>query len=318
MIRKNKHILSLLVGILAAVFVLLNISACTENGAAPETLQETETVDLAGIPQFSGSPYVTLNNNVPGFTEADYTTVSFETYSEFDSLGRCGTAYANIGTDLMPAEERGAIGQIKPTGWHTIKYNGIVDGNYLFNRCHLIGYQLTGENSNAQNLITGTRYLNVEGMLPFENMVADYIKETGNHVLYRVTPVFEGDNLLASGVLMEALSVEDQGKGIKFYVYCYNAQPGIGIDYATGDSWLAEEESTVSSEKPDTKDKSVAEKEPVDSHGRTYVLNTNTKRFHSVTCPSVSQMKDKNKREFTGTREEAIAQGYEPCENCNP
>lgn len=193
------------------------------------------TIDINEIPSYSGSPYVEINNNVPDFEESHKTGKSFEEYSQFDSLGRCGTAFANVGTDIMPTEERGRIGMVKPTGWHTVKYD-IVDGKYLYNRCHLIAYQLTGENANEENLITGTRYMNVEGMLPFENMVADYVKETGNHVLYRVEPVFEGDNLLASGVHMEAESVEDNGKGISFNVYVYNVQPGITIDYRTGES----------------------------------------------------------------------------------
>lgn len=193
-------------------------------------------VDLSSIPAYSGSPYVALNGNVPDFTAEDLTATSYESYGELDSLGRCGVCIASIGRDLMPTEDREGIGSVKPTGWHTVKYNGLVDGNYLYNRCHLIGFQLSGENANEQNLITGTRYLNVDGMLPFENMVADYVKETGNHVLYRVTPVFEGDNLLASGVVLEAQSVEDQGEGIQFHVYCYNVQPGISINYADGSS----------------------------------------------------------------------------------
>ena len=190
---------------------------------------------LGAVEEFSGEPYVVINNNIPFFTEDDITDVSYEMYGEMDYLERCTVAEACIGEDIMPFEERGAIGHVKPSGWHTVKYN-CVDGRYLYNRCHLIGYQLTGENANRENLITGTRYMNVEGMLPFENMVADYVKETGNHVMYRVTPLFEGENLLASGVVMEALSVEDNGEGICFNVYCYNAQPGIVIDYATGNS----------------------------------------------------------------------------------
>ena len=181
--------------------------------------------------------YVIVNNNEPFFTENDMTVDSFEYYGELDELGRCTVAYASIGKDLMPTEKRGSIGSVKPTGWHTVKYD-IVDGKYLYNRCHLIGYQLTAENANKNNLITGTRYLNVDGMLLFENMVADYIKETNNHVLYRVTPIFTGDNLLADGVLMEAESVEDNGEGISYNVFCYNVQPGVKIDYVTGDSSL--------------------------------------------------------------------------------
>ncbi len=217
-------------------------SEATDEPAAQsvQTQPSTEvTISAADIPAYAGDPYVTINDNEPQFLETDLATSSYEYYSDLDSLGRCGVVYACIGTDLMPTEERGNIGAVKPSGWHTVKYD-IVDGKYLYNRCHLIGYQLSGENANVNNLITGTRYLNVEGMLPFENMVADYVKETGNHVLYRVTPVFEGNNLVASGVQIEAQSVEDQGEGILFNVYCYNVQPGVTIDYATGDSTLAE------------------------------------------------------------------------------
>lgn len=211
-------------------------SSTTETTAKSQTSTAT-SVSLSDIPAYSGSPYVAVNNNVPFFTDNDMTTTAFETYSNLDNLSRCGVAYANVCTEIMPTEERGAIGQVKPSGWHTVKYD-IVSGKYLYNRCHLIGYQLSAENANTKNLITGTRYLNTEGMLPFENMVADYVKETNNHVLYRVTPMFDGNNLVASGVLMEAKSVEDNGDGILFNVYCYNVQPGIAIDYATGDSAL--------------------------------------------------------------------------------
>ncbi len=202
---------------------------------------ESPEISISDIPEYSGSPYVVINDNIPYFSDSDKTrTDAFENYSALDSKGRCGVAYANICKELMPTEERGAIGSVKPTGWHTVKYD-IVDGKYLYNRCHLIGYQLAAENANEKNLITGTRYLNVDGMLPFENMVADYVKESSNHVLYRVTPVFEGDNLLAAGVLMEAYSVEDQGSGVLFNVFCYNVQPGVTIDYASGDSELNNE-----------------------------------------------------------------------------
>ena len=202
------------------------------------TDQAPTAVSVLDVPEFSGEPYVVLNGNEPDFTDEEKTTESYEHYSDLDSLGRCGVAEANIGQDLMPTEKRGAIGQVKPTGWHTVKYDQ-VEGKYLYNRCHLIGYQLTGENANEKNLITGTRYLNVEGMLPFENMVADYVKETGNHVMYRVTPIFTGDNLVADGVEMEALSMEDDGEGISFHIFAYNNQPGISINYATGDSTLS-------------------------------------------------------------------------------
>ena len=197
-----------------------------------------ETISLDTLPEFrADTPYVELNGNEPAFTEDELTDEAFEYYSDLDALGRCGVAYANICEELMPTEKRGAIGQVKPSGWHTVRYDDLVDGKYLYNRCHLIGYQLAGENANEKNLITGTRYMNVDGMLPFENEVADYVRETGNHVLYRVTPVFEDEDLVAVGVQMEAYSVEDDGAGVCFNVFCYNAQPGVAIDYATGDSW---------------------------------------------------------------------------------
>lgn len=216
----------------------------TVNTSTEDTTRLTDNINvLSGqnaiaitqIPEYSGTPYVVINNNIPQFSDTDLSNVSYEYYGELDRLGRCTTAYACIGKDIMPTEERGKIGSVKPTGWHTVKYD-IVEGKYLYNRCHLIGYQLTGENANNKNLITGTRYMNVEGMLPFENMVEDYISETNNHVMYRVTPVFEGDNLLANGVQMEAKSVEDSGEGILFNVFCYNVQPHVTINYANGDS----------------------------------------------------------------------------------
>lgn len=257
--------------------------------------------DLSEIPEYSGEAYTVLNDNVPDFSADDFTSNSFETYSDLDEFGRCGIAYANIGQDLMPTEKRGNIGQVKPSGWHTIKYDN-VDGKYLYNRCHLIGYQLTAENANEKNLITGTRYLNTEGMLPYENMVADYIKETDNHVLYRVTPVFDGDDLVASGVQMEAESVEDDGDGIQFNVFCYNIQPGISIDYATGDSWLSDGSESGNAATETTE----------------YILNTNSKKFHKPSCSSVSQMNEANKQVYTGSRDDLIAQGYEACKKCNP
>lgn len=192
-------------------------------------------ISLENIPAYSGSPYVAINGNQPFFTEEDFTDCSYETYAPLDGLGRCGPAEACVGEDLMPTEKRGSISSVKPTGWVNRQYD-FIDGKSLYNRCHLIGYQLTAENANKQNLITGTRYLNVTGMLPFENMVADYVRETGNHVLYRVSPMFDGTDLVAQGVLMEAWSVEDGGEGICFNVYCYNVQPGVVIDYATGDN----------------------------------------------------------------------------------
>ena len=205
----------------------------SENGGNRVSSASGTSFNLADVPAYSGQPYVAVNGNVPYFTDADLTDVSFESYSDLDSLGRCGVAFACLCKETMPTEKRGEIGQVRPSGWHTVKYD-TVDGKYLYNRCHLIGYQLSAENANTRNLITGTRYLNTQGMLPFENLVADYIKETGNHVLYRVTPIFSGDDLVAKGVEMEAWSVEDDG--VCFHVYCYNNQPGIQIDYATGDS----------------------------------------------------------------------------------
>ena len=211
--------------------VILVLSGCFTNNLT----SDEEIITLDNIPSYDGVPYVAVNGNIPYFSENEITDISFEHYEELDEFGRCTVAFASLGKDLMPTEERGKIGQIKPTGWHTVKYD-FVDGKYLYNRCHLIGFQLSGENANNKNLITGTRYMNTEGMLPFENMVADYIKETDNHVMYRVTPIFTEDNLLADGVLMEALSVEDNGDGICFNVFCYNVQPGVVINYASGKS----------------------------------------------------------------------------------
>lgn len=197
--------------------------------------QPTSVTSLQDIPFYVSQPYVEINNNVPLFNQEDLTTKSFEKYSELDYLGRCGVAFANVSKETMPTEKRGSIGQVKPSGWQTVKYD-FVDGKYLYNRCHLIGFQLTGENANEKNLITGTRYMNTEGMLPFENMVADYVKETNYHVLYRVTPIYDGNDLVASGVVMEAKSVEDNGASIEFHVFVYNVQPNVTIDYATGKS----------------------------------------------------------------------------------
>ncbi len=326
--------------ILAAA-AALTVSACRQPQEAPlESLEtavgqrETRNVkaaaapvfSLADIPAYCGQPYVAVNGNVPFFSDSELTGTSFETYSDLDSLGRCGTAYASVGINLMPTEERGAIGQIRPSGWHTIKYDVIAD-RYLYNRCHLIGYQLTGENDNEKNLITGTRCLNINGMQPFENMAADYVRKTENHVLYRVTPVFEGDNLVASGVLMEAKSVEDGGEGILYCVYVYNVQPGVTIDYATGDSALSGEEADLGTapEEPGTPETAVEEATAAVETTRAdelreaaYILNTNTRKFHDPSCPSVLEMKEKNKKSFNGNRDEAISQGYVPCKRCNP
>lgn len=273
---------------------------------------------MSEVPAYSGAAYVAVNGNVPYFTTEDLTTNSFESYSSLDYLGRCSVAYACVGRDIMPTEERGSIGQVKPTGWHTVKYD-CVDGKYLYNRCHLIGYQLTGENANEENLITGTRYLNIDGMLPFENMVADYVQETNNHVLYRVTPIFEGENLLADGVLMEGYSVEDEGDDICFCVFAYNVQPGVTINYATGDSALDGAPATSELVAPPV----VQDPEPDNQTGTStaksdYVLNNNTKKFHLPSCSSADDIKASNREDYYGSREDLIARGYDPCKRCNP
>ncbi len=278
----------------------------TEIGSSvPTEISAPPALDIDKVPLYSGTPYTAINNNVPFFDESDYTTASYELYGALDTLGRCTTVMANVSVETMPTEDRGSIGQVKPSGWQTVKYD-IVDGKYLYNRCHLIGYQLTGENANKENLVTGTRYMNVDGMLVFENMVADYIKEEReSHVLYRVTPVFVGDELVCRGVLMEAYSVEDRGEGISFCVFCYNVQPQITINYADGTSALAEGNGTeAETEKPTAK--------------VSYTLNTNTKKFHYPSCAQAKKIADKNKDSFIGTRDELIKQGYSPCGSCKP
>ena len=285
-------------------------TAAAASITAEPTQEPTYKLNISDIPAYTGQPYVELNGNEPSFAESELTTEPFEIYSELDSLGRCGTAYANVCKEIMPTEERGKIGMVKPTGWQTVRYD-FVDGQYLYNRCHLIGYQLSAENANERNLITGTRYLNIQGMLPFENMTADYVRETNNHVLYRVTPIFEGNNLLALGVQMEALSVEDNGDGIKLNVFCYNVQPGVVIDYATGDN---RSDGSMAVKAAPTQGTAAHN----ETTATTYILNTNKKKFHYPACSSVKQMKDKNKRVFTGSRENVITQGYEPCQKCNP
>ena len=275
-------------------------------GTQDAELSPSGSLSVSGTPAeenpsalWDGQPYTAVNGNVPGFSEKDLTTASFESYSELDSLGRCGTAFACLGQDLMPRGERGDISGIHPTGWHSVQYD-FIDGKNLYNRCHLIGWQLSGEDANRKNLITGTRYMNVEGMLPFENMVADYIKETGCHVLYRVTPVFQGSNLVADGVLMEAMSVEDQGESISFCVFVPNVQPGVSIDYSDGSSRPADSQSSPENEEA------------------IYIVNTNTRRFHLPSCSSVREMKESNRENFTGSREELIEEGYIPCGKCRP
>ncbi len=313
------------------------------DGPQENLVNNNSYVSLDAIPAYDGKAYVAVNNNEPFFTDSDMTTTAFENYSDLDSLGRCGVAYANICRDIMPTEERGKIGMIKPSGWHTVKYDVIKD-RYLYNRCHLIGYQLAGENANPKNLITGTRYLNVEGMLPFENLVADYVNNTGNHVLYRVTPMFSGSNLVANGVLIEAKSVEDNGGGILFNVYCYNVQPGVGINYENGDSWLDGTTPQKQSAQTDTpqnegsqssagsgagesgssgsttgsassgSDSSAAENSAADSsNSETMVHITATgKKYHRAGCRTLK------KSDTEVTLDEAKSMGLSPCGICNP
>ncbi|MBQ7968515.1 MAG: DNA/RNA non-specific endonuclease [Clostridia bacterium] len=263
--------------------------------------------DYAEIPDFDGeTAYVTVNGNKPFFNKTDRIKTAFENYGKLDNLGRCTTASANISKKLMPTKKRENIGTVKPTGWQIAQYD-CVEGSFLYNRCHLIGYQLTGENANERNLITGTRFLNTQGMLPFENMVADYIKETGNHVLYRVTPIFEGREVIARGVLMEGFSVEDGGEGICFNVFCYNAQPDVEIDYLTGKSkYIGKEIPSDTDEIEDNKDV------------RLYVLNTNSKRIHKPNCQSVEDMDDMNRLAYRGSIEELRDMGYKSCGSCKP
>ena len=282
--------------------------------------------DYNNIPIYHDEPFCEINNSLPFFKEQELTTDVYEHYPPLDDLGRCGECIACIGQELMPTESRGSIGMVKPSGWQLIRYDGLVDGNYLYNRCHLIAHMLTGQNANERNLITGTRYMNKEGMLPFEIMTADYIRETGNHVLYRVTPIFEADNLIASGVLMEALSVEDQGQGLQFNVYCYNVQPGITINYLNGDSTLTgetdqPEERVIillpeSSEPEEVPDRNLPADEQTQQPD--YILNVKRKRFHDPSCPSVADISEQNKEEYIGDREVLIEQGYQPCGRCKP
>ena len=288
----------------AALLLCFLLTGCDIEVVTPPSQSQWEDaayVTAATIPDYAGDPYVAVNNNVPTFTEDELTTSSYEFYSELDELGRCGVTEACVGLDLMPTEKRESISSVKPTGWVQAQYD-CVDGKSLYNRCHLIGFQLSGENANKQNLITGTRYLNVDGMLPFENLVADYVKETENHVLYRVTPIYDGDNLVAGGVVMEGKSVEDDGEGVCFHVYVYNVQPGVEIDYATGLSWLEGTSPETSSEEQEI----------------TYVLNINSKKFHLPTCSGAANMKAENREESTLSREELIDQGYTPCGTCKP
>lgn len=299
----------------AALGITVLICSCSADQlsdyeVSEEAYNQNYFEELADVPEFTDDPYVIINDNEPEFTEDERESKkSFEKYSRLDKYGRCGEAYANLNRSLMPTEDREDIGEVKPTGWQTVRYDKIIKERYLYNRCHLIGFQLAGENANERNLITGTRYMNVEGMLPFEDDVADYIKDTGNHVLYRVTPIYQGANLVASGVQMEAYSVEDDGRGICFNVYCYNNQPGIEIDYATGKS--REQAGYV----PPT------EKEKYDdlessTEIEKFVININSKKFHRSDCSSVKDMKKRNRKDIKSSCKKMIANGYEPCQRC--
>ncbi len=296
-IRIKEFKVSRMPALLCAVALALIVTACGGDlkmaVSADVSESAPEIISPADVPEYAGIPYVEINGNEPGFSEKELSEESFEEYGELDDLGRCGMVCASVGEDLMPDEKRGKIGQVRPTGWHTVKYDN-VDGKYLYNRCHLIGYQLSGENANEKNLITGTRYMNVEGMLPFENMVADYVKETDNHVMYRVVPVFEGDNLLASGVQMEAMSVEDGGEGISYNVYVYNVQPGIDIDYATGESSPGGENGV--------KDQG---KETGEIRG-----NSRSKIYHCPGQADYEEMKDSRHLVIFGSEQEAEEAGY--------
>lgn len=284
------------------------------------------------VPAFEGNPYVYVNDGEPTFTDEQRAAEpGHEHYGELDELGRCTAAFAVVGPETQPTEKRGSIGEVRPSGWQMAKYD-FVEGKYLFNRCHLLGYQLTGENANERNLITGTRYLNVQGMLPFENAVADYVDATGNHVLMAVMPVFEGSELVARGVHMMAESVEDGGEGVAFNVFCYNVQPGVVIDYGTGESMLEEDATPLpdvsgAESAPDTASEGAGAGEAsekgatgsAEGKGTTeYVLNTNSKKFHLPSCSSVDQMSPKNHEDVEDTRENLIAKGYDPCKRCNP
>ena len=284
------------------------------------------------IPAYSGAAYIKINGGEPFFTAEEMVTDSYERYTELDSLGRCGVATACIGVDIMPdkEEERGSLSNVSPSGWehngasNNINYGTeLIDNGYLYNRCHLIGYQLTGENANEKNLITGTRYLNIEGMLPFENMVAAYVRDSENHVMYRVTPIFRGDNLVADGVLMEGISVEDDGAELKFCIFAYNVQPGIYIDYFNGTNRLADSQPPQAEEgespsAPDAPTEPEEPSEPEEGAHEKYVLNTSSKKFHKEDCRYAESIKEENRGEFVGDKQELLDGGYSACGSCKP
>lgn len=297
---------------------------------------------LAIIPEWSGYAFCYVNDNAPDFTPDEIWTATQESLDPLDDLGRCGTANSCIGTDGMPNDERGDISEVHPTGWHTDKYD-FVDGEMLYNRCHLIAHQLSGDDAVPRNLITGTSYMNRDGMLSFEVAIGNYVRDTANHVMYRVTPIFVKDEMLARGVHMEAASVEDGGTGLSFNVFCYNVQPGVDIDYRTGDNKMSEdttaledyqsgkfaiiantlgvipsEAEDVAQEQNDAQQDDTEEQKNQDSNMMLYVLNTNTGKFHYPDCKSVKDIKEKNRQDVEATREEIINRGFSPCGNCKP
>lgn len=309
--------LAFLVVLCVAIIYTNNSTPTTSHNDSSQTTVSVEytapTTNVSAdftLPEYTGTAYAVINNNQPQFDDLN-NRKAFEKYSHFDSLGRCGVAYANICQQLMPTEKRGDISSVKPSGWSYNKKSNnnsysasIVDGGRIYNRCHLIGFQLAGENDNKENLVTGTRYMNVDGMLPFENMVADYVKEMGGHVLYRVTPIYVNDELVCRGVQIEAYSVEDHGESICFNVFCFNVQPGIEINYATGENWLSDNKNTATSTKQNASAK--------------YVINENTKKFHKPNCKSAQKITSDNKLVLVENRNDLLKQGYSPCKSCNP
>ena len=310
--------------LILAATMLVSMTGCNTNSKKEENMKASTTVELqnepqkgsmstvtlADIPAYAGEPYVVINDNNPFFTKEEIAkaTTSWEEYGDMDELGRCSMCWASVGKDIMPTGDRGSIGSVKPTARHTGN-SDLVNGKYLYNRSHLIGWQLTGENANKKNLVTGTRSFNVDGMLPFENMVADYVREDDGHVLYRVTPMFDGDDLVCRGVLMEAISVEDNGDSILFNVFVYNVQPGVKIDYATGESSLDTGQTTETGD---------SDSETASDVDATYVINTSSMKFHKEDCSSISSMNQANKKVVASTRDELISEGYSPCGICKP
>ena len=278
--RKIKNNLLILVSVIGLAFAGCNINdlnlfGTSDNVKVYDKNDRSIPVNIEDVPKYRGIPYVEINDNKPSFSDKDKDRV--EEYSKLDKLGRCGPAFANVGKELMPTGPRESIRDVRPSGWHTVKYDDILEDRYLYNRCHLIAFMLAGENANERNLITGTRYFNVEGMLPFEIQVADYVKSTGNHVLYRVRPIFKGNDLVARGVQMEALSVEDGGKGISFNVYCYNVQPGIRINYKDGSS---QPESKVQKNKNKNKNKKPYKSNKTKKTRKKYGMNVYQKDWY--------------------------------------